>query len=749
MKLQTKIFIPVILSLVVLGGSMYMLNKSILKDLFSSEVSKMLKEKELLFSNTVANKEVFVLQYANILSNSETIRSAFVDYYQTKDIKTGWSVINTEVDRIKYQGYQSGLKVPPINCHTPSGLVLFRSRSAKKGDNVLEKRKIIAKTINNKKSISGIEIGKYGLDIRGVSPVLAKNKLYGTVEAVYPLSQIIEEINSEESEAYALFVNKEYASKISYIDSNVIEKNLLEGKITIQTTKGLDVNTLFDAYHEMSTTSNIVIGKQFNHIFIPICNYNGDSIATLAYQINNQEFLNELNNSDYRVFTIGFLIFLFSLLVLFIVLNRVIIKPIKLVTNILQNLSNGIISDSIDIKGKDEIVQMQNAINVVNKGIRSVSNFAIEIGNEVYDNEFEVLSKDDVLGNTMLQVRDKLKNIAKQEVIQHKKEEERNWIIKGEAKFATLLQKDMKNMEEYTYSILSNLISYLDVNQGAIFLLKPDEDILRMSSSYAYDRRKFSEKEFRLGEGLLGNTALEKKLTYLTDLPEDYIQIKSGLGYANPTSLIIVPLIADDELLGVFELASFRGLKKFEIDFCQNISKNIAQAISRLSTNHKTNELLEQSKNQSEELSAQEEEMRQNLEEMQATQDDMSKKDAEFESLLKALNVSVLVVEFNLDRNIINVNDKVLSVLGIASKNDIIGKNHKDFYSSDNYEEKANALWTSINNKEIVIRRSQILLANGDSISLQETYSPIMDTNGDILKVLNISSNITNEKNES
>ena len=745
MKLQTKIFIPVILSLVVLGGSMYLLNKDILKDLFYLEVKKALNEKERLFKNKLKDKEVFVLQYANILSNSKTIRSVFLDYNQSKSLDSLWYIINTEVDRIKYQGYRSGLKVPPINCHTPSGNVIFRSRSAKRGDNVIEKRKIIARSIVNKESVSGIEIGKYGLDVRGVSPVLVKKEMYGTVEAVYPLSQIIDEINTADSEAFALFVNKEYASKITVIDSNVIEKHLLENKITIQTTNGLDVKILVEAYKRKSNTSNIVLGERYNHVFISIENYNGDNIATLAYQMNNKEFVDNLNKSALRLFVIGFLIFILSIFVLFLVLNRVIINPVKQVTQVLHFLSKGIISEKIHVKGKDEVGQMQNAINVVNKGMRSVSDFAVEIGNEKYENNFEALSEDDELGNTMLQVRDKLKEVAEQEKIQTEIEKQRNWTIKGEAKFATLLQKDMKNMEEYTYSILENLISYLDVNQGAIFLFDSNNETLRMSSSYAYDRRKFIDKEFNLGEGLIGNTAIEKKLTYLTDIPQDYIAIKSGLGYANPTSLIIVPLIADDELLGVFELASFRTLQKFEIDFCDNISKNIAQAISRLSINHKTNELLEQSKQQSEELSAQEEEMRQNLEEMQATQDDMTRKDAELEALFSALNVSSLVVEFDLDRNIVNVNDRILKVFGITSKKEIVGKNHKDFYYSEGYEERASKLWGAINNKEVVKRRAQISLPNGESAWLQETYSPILDKDGEIMKVLNISTNITSE----
>ena len=747
MKLQTKVFIPVIASLVILGGSMYLLNRQILKELFNKEATKVLIGENKGFNNLLEDRINFVSQYSNMLANTFAIRSAFEGYAQSKNIDVAWNVINSEVDRIKFNGYKSGLIVPPINCHLSSGKVLFRSRSGKKGDNILGERPLIAEALRSKKSISGIEIGKYGLDIRGVSPIMINKKFYGTIETVYPLNQIVDEIRSKESDAYALFVFSAYTNKINNIDSLVSTEDLYEDGLIIRKSNEFKNDEFVKAYKEFLETNNLVLGQNYNHVFIPIQNYKGNEIALLVFQMNNTDFISNMNASSYSLFFIGIIIFLISVLILFLVLNRMVINPIKRVTRVLLELSKGIVADKLKITTKDEVALMQNAINTVNDGMRSVSNFAIEIGNENYEGTFSALSDEDELGNTMLQVRDKLKAVAEQEQQQNIIDEQRNWSVKGQAKFAALLQNDSKKIDEYTYLILSNLISYLNINQGAMFLLAPDDKTLVYSSSYAYDRRKYSDKEFLLGEGLIGNTALERKMTYLTDIPQDYIEITSGLGESAPTSLLIVPLITNDELLGVFELASFRVLQQFELDFCQTIAENIAQSISRFRINSKTEELLEQSKQQTEELSAQEEEMRQNLEEMHATQEEMLRKEAEMSGVVNALNSSTLLVEFNLEGDIINVNDRILTVFGLQSKEEVLGANHKDFYNSEGYTERANELWERISKKETVSRKARVLLPNGNEVWLNETYSPVLDENGGILKVLNISFDITEEEN--
>src|SRR5690606_30533085 len=129
---------------------------------------------------------------------------------------------------------------------------------------------------------------------------------------------------------------------------------------------------------------------------------------------------------------------------------------------------------------------------------------------------------------------------------------------------------------------------------------------------YAYDRHRYGEKRISIMEGLIGQAALEKDYIYLTDVPEDYISISSGLGYAKPSVVIIYPLIYQENVYGVLEMASFRKLKPFEIDFLGKFTEALAASISSSRTAEQTRQLLEESRQMAEEMKAQEEELRQN-----------------------------------------------------------------------------------------------------------------------------------------
>lgn len=312
--------------------------------------------------------------------------------------------------------------------------------------------------------------------------------------------------------------------------------------------------------------------------------------------------------------------------------SRSLRRPINRIKNILLEMAKGILPKDKIEEGKDEIGQMSYALNQLVTSLKDVSNFANQIGQGNFDTGFKPLSEEDNLGNSLIQMRDELKAAADEEKKRKEEDDQRNWATQGQAKFAEILRENNDNIEELSYNVISNLIKYLGANQGGLFLINNTDTnhvFIEMSSCYAYDRRKYTEKKLEMGEGLIGRCIQESESIYMTDIPNDYIQITSGLGGENPRSLLLVPLILNDEIFGVIEIASFNEIWPYQIEFVEKIAESIASTISTVRTNIKTTLLLEQSQQQAEEMSAQEEEMRQNMEELRATQEQSARKEQE------------------------------------------------------------------------------------------------------------------------
>jgi transcriptional regulator with GAF, ATPase, and Fis domain len=213
-----------------------------------------------------------------------------------------------------------------------------------------------------------------------------------------------------------------------------------------------------------------------------------------------------------------------------------------------------------------------------------------------------------------------------------KEDEKRQWASNGIAKFSDILRTQYTNSQLMFDSIISNLVKYVGANQGGLFLMEGEkgEEQLRLVALYAYERKKYLAKTVALGEGVLGQSVLEKSLVYLKEIPINYVTITSGLGGAVPRSLVVVPLLLNDEVYGVIELASFKEFEAFEREFIQRIGESIASTVSTVRINDRTKTLLEELQQQTEEMKSQEEEMRQNMEELVATQEEMQRKEKEY-----------------------------------------------------------------------------------------------------------------------
>ncbi|MDX2196558.1 MAG: GAF domain-containing protein, partial [Cytophagales bacterium] len=326
--------------------------------------------------------------------------------------------------------------------------------------------------------------------------------------------------------------------------------------------------------------------------------------------------------------------------------------------------------------------------------LSEASNFIKEIKNGNFNIDISKNLSDNELGVELLSMKLHFDKVSTDEKI-------RNWFNTGLATFSDILRnKSSLNLKELSDDILSNLVKYISANQGAIFVIENDNndaEHLRMIACYAYNRKKYLDKRFELGEGLAGQCVLEKEPIYLKEIPEDFVNITSGLGEATPRSVFICPLIINERIFGVIELASLTEFKPHHIDFINKLSENVAACIKNVRDSEQTNTLLNESRQQAEELRAQEEEMRQNLEEMQATQEEMKRKSEELRStsaeilgIINGINATMATIEFSPDGTIIKANDNFLKTMKYTI-DDIKGKHHRmfapiDVLESDEYK---------------------------------------------------------------
>jgi HAMP domain-containing protein/CheY-like chemotaxis protein/signal transduction histidine kinase len=191
------------------------------------------------------------------------------------------------------------------------------------------------------------------------------------------------------------------------------------------------------------------------------------------------------------------------------------------------------------------------------------------------------------------------------------KNTEQDWLKTNLAKFTRMLQ-GQRDLETVSKLILSELAPLVGAQHGVFFLMESGENVpyLKLISSYAYRERRHLANRFHLGEGLVGQCALEKERILLTDVPSDYVRITSGLGEASPLNAVVLPVLFEGQVTAVIELASFRRFSEIHLTFFDQLTESIAIVLNTIAASMRTEELLKQSQSLAEELQTQQDELR-------------------------------------------------------------------------------------------------------------------------------------------
>ncbi len=504
-----------------------------------------------------------------------------------------------------------------------------------------------AEFVNAKESLKDIVEVAYGI-VASNYEALKNDTLPG--EDMIPTLNKLATIRFDEGEGYFWITNNDtpfptmimHAAKpqnngkvMSDAKYNVVKdknKNLYQERAELCNANG----EAFVEYVMVKPEQDVVNNKlSYSKLFKPL----GWVISSGIYtdSIDNEVAEKQASLSD-EINKIMLFVILASIIILTggIVTSSIFASKISVIILTVQDkitaMSKGESVEKMDLNRQDELGQMTKSLDDFVDGLTSYTQFASEIGNNNLESSFTPLSDHDELGNELIKMRDNLKANAEESKI-------RDWTNAGFAKFDDKFRNLGVDLSELCQSTISDLVKYMNANQGCIFVTtgEGEELTLQLMGAYAFERQKYLTKQIKPGEELVGQCFLEKKSIYLKALPDEYIKITSGLGDAPPKNVLIVPMKVNEEVMGVIEIASFHIFEPFEIEFAEKLCENIAAVFSTVKVTDKTMRLLDESKKMGEEMRAQEEELRQNQEEMAATQEEMTRRLKELEKENKAL----------------------------------------------------------------------------------------------------------------
>jgi len=198
-----------------------------------------------------------------------------------------------------------------------------------------------------------------------------------------------------------------------------------------------------------------------------------------------------------------------------------------------------------------------------------------------------------------------------------KKIEEQNWLKSGIAEITGLCQ-GVKNIKILARLLITKIPPLVEASYGVFYIKEGNEDkqYLKRIASYAGSPLETTGEVFRLGEGLVGQSALENRIIILDQVTGDYIKITSGLGATSPKSIVILPVAFEDQVVAVVELAFLQPCTDLQQDLLKQISKNIGITINRVKAQMKIGTLLKESQVLTEELQSQSEELQLQQEEL-------------------------------------------------------------------------------------------------------------------------------------
>lgn len=417
-----------------------------------------------------------------------------------------------------------------------------------------------------------------------------------------------------------------------------------------------------------------------------------------------------------------------------LLLGRTLVKPLNDMGNTLDLVSQGVLPENIATGTRDEFGRMSDKVNSLVQTLKNSAEFAKKVGEGKLDAHFQPVSENDTLGQALIHMRDDL-------IENERRDNERNWIVRGVAEAAEILRAH-DTLDELGNDVIKFIAEKIGAVQGAFYDVNNDHRdnmLIEIRASFAYSRKKYLKKSFRFAEGLVGQAAAEKDIVMRTEIPDDYLSITSGiLGEQKPKCILIAPLITNEEVYGLLEFAGMKRFDPSQVKFVQELSLILARTIFNIKVNERTRKHLAESQELSNELQEKQEVLRQNAEEMQATQEELKRSNTMLEEQIEEVNrtqkrmqlllenASEVITIYEEDGTVRYVSPSVETILGYGQK-ELQGKSDIDKIHPNTLE-IAQGLFKSLreNPDEKVTVQFEYQTKDGNYIWLEATGTNFM-----------------------
>ncbi|MBN2893048.1 MAG: GAF domain-containing protein [Bacteroidales bacterium] len=422
------------------------------------------------------------------------------------------------------------------------------------------------------------------------------------------------------------------------------------------------------------------------------------------------------------------------------------LKRIRIIGENMKKLSEGVIPEGVENIAEGEFLNILDAEKVLAENFVRLTEFSENLKEKNYSYSYKKWSTQDRVGDNLIELNNYLKKTAEEADEKNREQERLVWLNEGVSKFIEILKYQVIEIKELAYRIISQIVEYVGANEGGFFIVikEKEEKYLELLAAYAMKKEKLIERKISFGVGLVGRVAVEKKSLFITEIPDSHTKISTALGQGKPNSIVVLPLIFNDDIIGVIELSSFEVFSNLQLEFLEKITENISANLAMWRASQQTAQLLQATQEQTKLQKQQQRELEAHLKEMEKLRVDSEQREIELNSMIKAVDTTALLLEYDTNGMILLANSRFLETLE-KSEEELIGKHHRDITSMDITTPEYRTFWA-----ELLEGRTKRFIESYNlkdkTVWLSQNYVPIVDKDDNVFKILNIAIDVTENK---